>query len=233
MIGHRTIGDAGLWSQDAYRKWLEVEVLVAEGWAEIGRVPKEMAAALRANADRLLSPNFDFGQIVHRTLELEGDVPGFEPKPGQPVIRHDLIAFLTAVSEHLGEEKRYLHFGVTSYDIEDTATNLLLRDSCELIEQDLAPRRPSPHARSTWTPDQPHGMHAADPWAQAGGVAGGGSDRFACARARERRRRQSPARWAATPRSIRALRSTSAAVSAWRFRRRPVRSSSATGTRTT
>jgi adenylosuccinate lyase len=109
---------------------------MAEGWAHIGRIPEEAAAKLRANGDHLLGPEFDFGKIVHRTLELEGDVPGFEPKPGQPVIRHDLIAFLTAVSEHLGDEKRYLHFGVTSYDIEDTALCLLLRESCDLIEQD-------------------------------------------------------------------------------------------------
>jgi len=155
-----------LWSQEnRYRKWLEVEILVAEGWAEIGRIPKEMAAALRANGDRLLSPDFDFGQIVQRTLELEGDVPGFEPKPGQPVIRHDLIAFLTAVSEHLGEEKRYLHFGVTSYDIEDTATGVLLRDSCDLIEQDLVALAEAIRTRARehkWTPmiGRTHGMHA-------------------------------------------------------------------------
>ena len=127
-----------LWApENRYRKWLEVELLVAEGWAEIGRIPKEAAQALRANGDRLLAPEFDFAAVVHRTLELEGDVPGFEPKPGQPVIRHDLIAFLTAVSDYLGEEKRYLHFGVTSYDIEDTATCMLLRDSCELVAKDM------------------------------------------------------------------------------------------------
>jgi adenylosuccinate lyase len=155
-----------LWSQEnRYRKWLEVEVLVVEGWAEIGRIPKGMAVALRAKADRLLAPDFDFGQIVQRTLELEGDVPGFEPKPGQPVIRHDLIAFLTAVSEHLGEEKRYLHFGVTSYDIEDTATGALLRDCCDLIGKDIAALDEAIRARARehkWTPmiGRTHGMHA-------------------------------------------------------------------------
>jgi len=123
--------------ENRYRKWLEVEVVVAEGWAQIGRIPQDAAAQLSANADHLLGLEFDFSSVVQRTLELEGDVPGFEPKPGQPVIRHDLIAFLTAVSEHLGEEKRYLHFGVTSYDIEDTALCLLLRESCDLIEQDI------------------------------------------------------------------------------------------------
>ena len=155
-----------LWEpENRYRKWLEVELLVAEGWAEVGRIPKQAAAALRRNGDRLLAKDFDFGSIVGRTLELEGDVPGFEPKPGQPVIRHDLIAFLTAVSEHLGEEKRYLHFGVTSYDIEDTATCLLLRDSCRLIEgaaRALCEAIKERAREHKWTPmiGRTHGVHA-------------------------------------------------------------------------
>ena len=151
--------------ENRYRKWLEVEILVAEGWAEIGRIPKQAARKLRANGDRLLSRDFDFPSLVRRALELEGDVPGFEPRPGQPVIRHDLIAFLTAVSEHLGDEKRYLHFGVTSYDIEDTALSLLLRESCDLIEQDalaLANALRDRARQHKWTPmiGRTHGVHA-------------------------------------------------------------------------
>jgi adenylosuccinate lyase len=155
-----------LWEQEnRYRKWLEVELLIAEGWAEMGRIPRAAAEALRRNGDRLLSKGFDFGQIVQRTLELEGDVPGFEPKAGQPVIRHDLIAFLSAVSEHLGDEKAYLHFGVTSYDIEDTATCMILRESCDLIEgaaralADAIRERAREHK---WTPmiGRTHGVHA-------------------------------------------------------------------------
>jgi len=153
-----------LWEQEnRYRKWLEVELLVAEGWAQIGGLPKQAAVKLRKKGDRLLAG--DFGPIVQRTLELEGDVPGFEPKPGQPVIRHDLIAFLTAVSEHLGDEKAYLHFGVTSYDIEDTATCMMLRQSCDLIEQDLLALSEAIRARlreHKWTPmiGRTHGVHA-------------------------------------------------------------------------
>ncbi len=155
-----------LWEQEnRYRKWLEVELLIAEGWGEIGRIPKEAVSTLRRNGDRLLSKSFDFGAIVQRTLELEGDVPGFEPKSGQPVIRHDLIAFLTAVSEHMGDERAYLHFGVTSYDIEDTATCMILRESCDLIEQgaralaDAIRKRAVEHK---WTPmiGRTHGVHA-------------------------------------------------------------------------
>ncbi len=155
-----------LWSAESrYRKWLEVEILVAEGWAEIGRIPQEAAQALRRNGNKLLDPSFDFGRVVQRILELEGDVPGFEPRPGQPVIRHDLIAFLTAVSEHLGEEKAYLHFGITSYDTEDTATCMLLRDSCELIEKDmqaLAEAIREQIRQHKWTPmiGRTHGVQA-------------------------------------------------------------------------
>ncbi len=103
--------------------------------------------------------------MVQRILELEGDVPGFEPKPGQPVIRHDLIAFLTAVSEHLGDEKAYLHFGVTSYDTEDTATCMLLRASCDLIEKDMQALAQAIRAQIVthkWTPmiGRTHGVQA-------------------------------------------------------------------------
>ncbi|MCJ7822348.1 MAG: adenylosuccinate lyase, partial [Armatimonadetes bacterium] len=155
-----------IWEQEnRYRKWLEVELLIAEGWAEIGRIPKEAAAKLRENGGKLLAEGFDFSQIVHRTLELEGDVPGFEPKPGQPVIRHDLVAFLTAVSEHLGEEKAYLHFGVTSYDIEDTATRMMLRESCDLVEEGARALAEAIRERARehkWTPmiGRTHGVHA-------------------------------------------------------------------------
>jgi len=138
-----------------YRKWLEVELLVAEGLAEIGQIPKEAAAALRKNA------KFS----VQRILEIEGDVPGYEPKPGEEVVRHDLIAFLKAVSENLGEEKRFLHLGVTSYDIEDTALCLLLRESASLIEKDTialndALRRKAREHK--WVPmmGRTHGIHA-------------------------------------------------------------------------
>jgi adenylosuccinate lyase len=155
-----------IWDQEnRYRKWLEVELLIAEGWAEIGRIPRDAAAKLRENGDKLLAKGFDFSQIVQRTLELEGDVPGFEPKPGQAVIRHDLVAFLTAVSEHLGEEKAYLHFGVTSYDIEDTATCIMLRESCDLIEEsarELADAIRERAREHKWTPmvGRTHGVHA-------------------------------------------------------------------------
>jgi len=144
-----------LWeAENRYRKWLEVELLVAEGLAEIGEIPKKAAAALRRNA------KFS----VPRILEIEGEVPGYQPKAGEEVIRHDLIAFLKAVSENLGEEKRFLHLGVTSYDIEDTALALLLRESGELIEEDILALNEAIRQRARehkWTPmiGRTHGVH--------------------------------------------------------------------------
>jgi len=135
-----------------FAKWLEVELLVAEGLAEIGEVPKEAAAALRREA------KFD----VARIEELEGEKPAAE---GKPALRHDLIAFLTAVSENLGPERRYLHLGVTSYDIEDTALSLLLRESAQLLERDLTAlmaavrERAREHAHTLMI-GRTHGVHA-------------------------------------------------------------------------
>jgi adenylosuccinate lyase len=142
-------------AENRYQKWLEVELLVAEGLAEIGEVPKEAARALRKNA------RFS----VQRILEIEGDVPGYEPKAGEEVVKHDLIAFLKAVSENLGEEKRFLHLGVTSYDIEDTALCLLMRESAELIEKDILALNEVIRERARehkWTPmmGRSHGIHA-------------------------------------------------------------------------
>lgn len=135
-----------------FAKWLEVELLVAEGWAEIGEIPREAAQALRANA------RFE----VDRILELEGELPG---RQVEGATYHDLIAFLKATSEHLGDEARYLHFGVTSYDIEDTALALLLRESCDLIAQDIRGLNEAIRARARehkWTvmPGRTHGVQA-------------------------------------------------------------------------
>jgi adenylosuccinate lyase len=145
-----------LWEpENRFAKWLEVELLVAEALAEIGQIPKQAAQALRRNA------RFD----VQRILEVEGEAPGYVPKPGEEPVRHDLIAFLKAVSENLGDEAKYLHLGVTSYDIEDTALGALLRDSADLLDQDLAALAEAIRERARehkWTlmMGRTHGVHA-------------------------------------------------------------------------
>lgn len=92
---------AALWSQEnTYRRWLEVELLAAEAWAQLGRVPKEAAERLRRQA----------GFSVERIQELER------------VNEHEMIAFVSAVAETVGDaDARYLHLGLTSSDVMDTA----------------------------------------------------------------------------------------------------------------
>jgi adenylosuccinate lyase len=118
-----------LWEpQSRYDTWLEVELQIAEAWAELGVVPKDAAEALRRNAK----------VDAKRAIELEGETPGKEADgKTQQRTRHDLIAFLHAVYEHCGDEKKWLHYGVTSYDIEDTALCLLMRKAADLLRQDL------------------------------------------------------------------------------------------------
>ena len=91
---------ANIWSEEnKYRAWLEVEILADEAWAELGEIPKEDVALIREKAD------FD----IDRILEIEEET------------RHDVVAFTRAVSETLGEERKWVHYGLTSTDVVDTA----------------------------------------------------------------------------------------------------------------
>jgi len=100
-----------------YQKWLDVELAAADALAEAGQMPKEAAAALRARA------RVD----VARINELEARV------------KHDVIAFTMAVGESIGDPAtaRWLHYGMTSNDVVDTAQALLVRDASHIIERDL------------------------------------------------------------------------------------------------
>jgi adenylosuccinate lyase len=122
MIARYTRGPMGrIWSEESrFQAWLDVELAAAEALAEQGEVPAEAARLLRAHA------SFS----VTRILEIEREV------------RHDVIAFTTAVAETMraaghGDASRWLHFGLTSNDVVDTAQALLLRQAAELISQDL------------------------------------------------------------------------------------------------
>jgi len=91
---------ANIWTEEnKYRAWLEVEILADEAWAELGEIPKEDVALIREKAD------FD----IDRILEIEQET------------RHDVVAFTRAVSETLGEERKWVHYGLTSTDVVDTA----------------------------------------------------------------------------------------------------------------
>ncbi len=115
-----------LWSEaERYRTWLEVELAATEALEALGEVPGGTGAALRAAAaERPLDAAF-----ADRVAELEAET------------RHDIVAFTRALTERFGAPARFVHLGLTSTDVVDTAQNLLLRRACELIEEDLAALR--------------------------------------------------------------------------------------------
>src|SRR5947209_5942954 len=107
---------ARLWSeQNKFATWLRVELAASEVLAERGIVPREAVDAIRARA------GFD----VARIEEIERDV------------QHDVIAFVSNVAESVGPEGRWLHYGLTSSDVVDTALSLLITEACGLILDDL------------------------------------------------------------------------------------------------
>jgi adenylosuccinate lyase len=101
-----------LWSEAAkFQKWLDVEVAVCEVHAEMGTIPREALEEIKARATF----------TVERINEIEKTTD------------HDVIAFTTALSESIGEAARFVHYGLTSSDVVDTANALLLRDACALL----------------------------------------------------------------------------------------------------
>lgn len=107
---------AEVWSEEnRYACWLEVEILADEAWAELGEIPKEDVVKIRKNA------RVD----VKRILEIEEET------------RHDVVAFTRAVSESLGEERKWVHYGLTSTDVVDTAYGYQLKQVNELLRRDL------------------------------------------------------------------------------------------------
>ncbi len=104
------------WTQQAkYDAWLKVELAAVKAWNKLGLVPDEDCKKIIDNA------KFD----IERIDEIE------------KVTRHDVIAFLTSVSESLGEESRWVHYGMTSSDCIDTAVALQMRDSLKIIIEDV------------------------------------------------------------------------------------------------
>ena len=138
--------DGRVWSDaNKYAKWLEVELAATETLAEAGDVPKEAAARIRANAK----------VDVARINELESRV------------KHDVIAFTMAVGESIGDPAaaRWLHYGMTSNDVVDTAQALQVRDASRLIEAALVKFGDVLAARAQEFRDTPqigrtHGVHA-------------------------------------------------------------------------
>lgn len=105
-----------IWTEEnRFKAWLEVEILAAEAWAHLGYIPMDEVQKIRPNA------RVDADRIE----EIEAET------------RHDVVAFTRQVSETLGDEKKWVHYGLTSTDVVDTAQSYLIRQANEIIEKDL------------------------------------------------------------------------------------------------
>ncbi|MGY4841634.1 adenylosuccinate lyase [Weissella cibaria] len=133
-----------IWSlENQYQSWLDVEIAVTAGWVAEGHVPEADLAAIRANA------RFDAARIT----EIE------------ETTRHDMVAFTRNVSESLGEERKWIHYGLTSTDVVDTAQALRLRQANDVIKADLVAYRDilgelALRYKDTVMMGRTHGVHA-------------------------------------------------------------------------
>ena len=145
MISRYTRPEMGrIWSEEnTFQKWLDVEILAAEGCAKLGKVSKAAIARIRRKA------RFD----VKRIREIEAEV------------KHEMIAFLSSVAESIGDDARYLHVGMTSSDVMDTALAIQFKEASAILEQDLKNlmqvlRRQARKYKHTVMIGRTHGVHA-------------------------------------------------------------------------
>lgn len=145
MIERYTREEMGrIWTEEnKYKAWLEVEILACEAWAELGVIPKQDVKVLRENA----SFNLD------RIKEIEAET------------RHDVVAFTRAVSETLGDEKKWVHYGLTSTDVVDTALGYLIKQANDIIRKDIVQfidilKNKAQEHKYTVMMGRTHGVHA-------------------------------------------------------------------------
>jgi adenylosuccinate lyase len=145
LIARYTRPELGrIWGEEnRFRTWLEVEIAATETLAAAGIVPKDAAKAIRERA----------GFQLERIREIEAEV------------RHDVIAFTTAVAEIVGPESRWFHYGLTSNDVVDTAQSLLVKQASAIIASDLRQLSDVLERRAWEFKDTPmvgrtHGIHA-------------------------------------------------------------------------
>src|SRR5438874_13603450 len=133
-----------IWSdENKFRMWLQVELAATQTLSEAGLVPKEAAEALQKRA----------GFSLKRVQEIEAEV------------KHDVIAFTTAVAEKVGPQARWLHYGLTSNDVVDTAQALQIKAASQIILKGLHHLRDALKRRAHEFKDTPmigrtHGIHA-------------------------------------------------------------------------
>ncbi len=145
MIERYTLPEMGaLWSEESkFQKWLEVEIAVSEVHAEMGTIPREALEQIKSHA------KFS----VERINEIE------------KTTNHDVIAFTTNLAENIGEAARFVHYGLTSSDVVDTANALLLRDACDLLLEKVEAlltvlKRRALEFKNTPQIGRTHGIHA-------------------------------------------------------------------------
>ncbi|RBW70847.1 adenylosuccinate lyase [Bacillus taeanensis] len=145
MIERYTRPEMGaIWTEEnRFKAWLEVEILACEAWAELGEIPKEDVKKLRENA------SFD----INRIYEIEQET------------RHDVVAFTRAVSETLGEERKWVHYGLTSTDVVDTANGYLLKQANDILLKDIEKfveilKNKAQDHKHTVMMGRTHGVHA-------------------------------------------------------------------------
>lgn len=145
MIERYTRPEMGaIWTEEnRFQAWLEVEILACEAWAELGDIPKEDVQKIRENA----SFNID------RIKEIEEET------------RHDVVAFTRAVSESLGEERKWVHYGLTSTDVVDTALSYLIKQANDILLKDIERfveilKNKAQEHKHTVMMGRTHGVHA-------------------------------------------------------------------------
>ena len=133
-----------IWNErNEWQTMLDVEIAACEANAELGRIPKEAVEVIKEKA------NFD----VHRIHEIDRE------------INHDIIAFLTNVGEYVGDEAKYIHMGLTSTDVKDTALNVQIKQASDILLNDLVRlsevlKRRAIEFKYTPTIGRTHGVHA-------------------------------------------------------------------------
>src|SRR3989338_6795547 len=136
---------ADIWTDEhKYKTWLEVELLACEAWARLGKIPKKSLVNIRKK-----SPRLNIGRISK-----------IEEKT-----KHDVIAFLTAVAEAVGPDARFIHIGMTSSDVLDTAFAYQLKESAKIILADIGGllkviKRRAYEFKNTPCVGRSHGIHA-------------------------------------------------------------------------
>ncbi len=145
MIERYTNPEMGsLWTEEnRYQTWLAVEIAVCEAWNKLGKIPASSLKTIKAKAD------FDIKKIDET----------------ERIVKHDMIAFLTSVNEKVGPDGRFIHLGLTSYDIVDTALSLMVRQSLLQVRRRLVTlkkilRKEALKHKMTVCMGRTHGVHA-------------------------------------------------------------------------